>query len=204
MSGRVRIRSTWRRLRCMLFGAGWLLVSSTAAAQPEAGAVSETPDSGILKMRDYLMSRLQTMPNLDVRAMHALDIDGRCAPATPCRAGTASVIATAPPLQVSTMLCELEVGFDGRALATITIEGRGRGPSCEVAQRDAPLQIAARLLSILKPEVRDWSDQEQLQKLARMLETLDRGMARLQENVPAAASDAALQAMDEALGELTR
>ena len=82
------------------------------------------------------------------------------------------------------------------------MEGRGRAESCAAAQRDAPLQIGARLLSILKPEVRDWSDEKQLNELARVLEALDRGVGRLRESAPATASEASLEAIDATLREL--
>lgn len=197
-----RVQSSGHRLRCMLFGAGCLIASPIVTTPTDVVAASESTGAAILQMRNYIMSRLQAIPDLDVRAIRTLRIAGRCAPASPCGEETASAIATAPPLQVSTMVCELQVDFDGRPIAEFAIEGRGRGSSCNVAQRDAPLQIGARVLSVLKPEVRDWSDQEQLDKLARVLDALDHGVGRLRESIPETAFEALLEANDDVLREV--
>ena len=122
---RARIRMSWRRLRCMLFGAGWLFFLPAVATPAESIAVPPVPDAGILVMQDYIMSRLQAIPGLDVGAMSALEIDGRCAPATPCRETTVSAVVTAPPLQVSSMVCAVNVHFDGVPLVEMAMEGRG-------------------------------------------------------------------------------
>ena len=188
----------------MLLCAGCLLASPITSMAAEAVGASETPDAGILAMRGYLMSQLQAMPDLDIRVMGALDIGGRCTPATPCSEGTSVGGVTAVPTQLSTMVCELKAEFDGRVLAQMAIEGRGRGSSCEVAQRDAPLQIAARLLSVLKPEMREWWNEEQLNKMRRILIALGRGTDRFGETAPAKTSEAILEAMDDALRDLER
>ena len=201
---RARIRMSWRRLRCMLFGAGWLFFLPASAAPAESIAVPATPDAGILVMRDYIMSRLRAMPGVDVGAMSALEISGRCAPATPCRETTVSAVVTAPPLQVSTMVCAVDVHFDGVPLGEMAMEGRGRGAGCEVAQRDAPLQIAARILEILKEEVHEWSEREKLARLIRVLEALDSGLDRLRESAPAAATEVSLEAIENQLRDLER
>ena len=197
-----RIQSRRPRLQCMLLCAGWLLALPVAATSAAEVAVSGIPDAGILTMRNYFLSRLQAMPDLDVRAMRALDIAGRCGPATPCRETASVAGATAPPVRVSTMVCEMKVALDGRVLVQMAMQGRGRGPSCEVAQRDAPLQIAARLLSVLAPEVRDWSNEEQLKRMARNLKALERGADRLRELAPTTPYEALLEAGDDALREL--
>ena len=195
---------SWRRLHCMLFGLGCLLFLPAAATPAESIAVPAMPDAGILVMRDYIMSRLQAIPDLDVGAMSALEINGRCATATPCRETTVSAVVTAPPLQVSTMVCAVNVQFDGVLLAELAMEGRGRGAGCDVAQRDAPLQIAARILEILKEEVHDWSDREKLARLVRVLEALDSGLDRLRTSAPAAATEVSLEAIENQLRDLER
>ena len=199
-----RVHRGWRRLRGMLFGAGSLLLLPTAAPLAESVAVPPMPDAGILVMRDYIMSRLQAIPDLDVGAMSALDINGRCAPATPCRETTVSAVVTAPPLHVSTMVCAVDVHFDGALLAETAMEGRGRGAGCDVAQRDAPLQIAARILEILKEEVHEWSDRKRLARLVRVLEALDSGLDRLRTSAPAAATEVSLEAIENQLRDLER
>ena len=199
-----RIRNGWCRLRRIVFGTGWLFFLSTAVPLAESVAVPAVPDAGILVMQDYIMSRLQAIPGLDVGAMSALEIGGRCAPATPCREATVSAVMTAPPLQVSTMVCAVDVHFDGVPLVEMAMEGRGRGAGCEVAQRDAPLQIAGRILEILKEEVHDWSDREKLTKLIEMLEALDSGLDRLRTSAPAAATEVSLEAIDNQLRDLER
>ena len=188
----------------MVFRAGWLLSLPIAAPLAESVAVPAMPDAGILVMQDYIMSRLQAIPGLDVGAMSVLEINGRCAPATPCRETTASAVVTAPPLQVSTMVCAVDVHFDGVLLAEMAMEGRGRGAGCDVAQRDAPLQIAARILEILKEEVHEWSDREKLARLVRVLEALDSGLDRLRASAPAAATEVSLEAIDNQLRDLER
>ena len=84
------------------------------------------------------------------------------------------------------------------------MEGRGRGAGCDVAQRDAPLQIAARILEILKEEVHDWSDREKLARLVRVLEALDSGLDRLRTSAPAAATEVSLEAIENQLRDLER
>ena len=196
--------SLGRRLRGVLFGTAWLLLLPTATPLAESAAVPAMPDAGILVMRDYIMSRLQAIPGLDVVAMSVLEVDGRCTPATPCRETTVSAVVTAPPLRVSTMVCAVDVRFDGVPLAEMAMEGRGRGVGCDVAQRDAPLQIAARILEILKEEVHEWSDQEKLARLVRVLEALDSGLDRLRTSAPAAAVEVSLEAIDSQLRDLER
>ena len=82
------------------------------------------------------------------------------------------------------------------------MEGRGRGAGCDVAQRDAPLQIGARVLEILKEEVHDWSDREKLSRLVRVLEALDSGLDRLRTSTPAAATEVSLEAIEHQLRSL--
>ena len=199
-----RIRDRWRRRCRAVFGVGWLLLVPASAPLAESVAVPAVPDAGILVMQGYILSRLRAIPILDVGAMSALEIDGRCAPATPCRETTVSAVVTAPPLQVSTMVCAVDVHFDGVRLVETAMEGRGRGAGCDVAQRDAPLQIAARILEILKEEVRDWSDREKLARLVRVLEALDSGLDRLRTSAPAAATEVSLEAIDSQLRSLGR
>ena len=199
-----RIRSGWCKLCRQVFRAGWLLFLPIATPLAESVAVPAMPDAGILVMQDYIMSRLQAIPSLDAGAMSALDINGRCALATPCREAAVSAVVTAPPLQVSTMVCAVDVHFDGVLLAEMAMEGRGRGASCDVAQRDAPLQIAARILEILKEEVHEWSDREKLARLVRVLEALDSGLDRLRARAPAAATEVSLEALDDLLRDLER
>lgn len=199
-----RIRGGWFRLYRTVFGAGWLLFLPAAAPLAESAAGPPMPDAGILMMQDYIMSRLRAIPGLDAGAISALELDGRCAPATPCRETAVSAVATAPPLQVSTMVCAVDVHFDGVLLAEVAMEGRGRGAGCDVAQRDAPLQIGARVLEILKEEVRGWSDREKLARLVRVLEALDSGLDRLRTSAPAAATEVSLEAIENQLRSLER
>ena len=199
-----QIRNRWCRLCRTVFGGGWLLFFPASAPLAESVAVPAMPDAGILVMRDYIMSRLQAIPGLDVGAMSALEIDGRCASATPCREAAVSAVVTAPPLQVSTMVCAVDVHFDGVPLVEMAMEGRGRGVGCDVAQRDAPLQIAARILEILKEEVHDWSDREKLARLVGVLEALDSGLDRLRTSTVAAATEVSLEAIDKQLRDLER
>ena len=197
-------RNGWRWLRGMLFGTGWLLFLSTAASLAGPTGRPPMPDAGVLVMQDYIMSRLRATPGLEVGAISALDISGRCAPATPCREAAVSGVVTAPPLQTSTMVCAVAVHFDGVALVEMAMEGRGRGAGCDVARRDAPLQIAARILEILREEVHAWSDREKLARLARVLEALDSGVGRLRTSPPAAATEVSLEAIDRQLRDLER
>ena len=194
-----------RRLRAALLGAallgaGWLAASPPAVAQSPETAGSAPPDARFRAVHGAVLTGLQAMPELDPRAVGALALGGRCAAATPCRTESTSAIATAPPLQVSTIACEVTLAFDGRTLLAATIEGLGRGATCETARRDAPMQVAARLLPALQGEVLDWSRKRRLDELADTLETLDRGTARMAP--PEAVTDApdkTMKAMDEAL-----
>ena len=154
-------------------------------------------DAGLRAVHDSILTGLQEMPELDHRAIGAVETEGRCDFAAPCRAEAASVLATVPPLQVSTIACEVTVAFDGHTLVATTIEGLGRGSTCEAARRDAPMQVAARLLPALKEEVLDWSRERRLVELGETLEKLDRGTTRLRP--PPVVTDAPLEAMDEAL-----
>ena len=183
-----------------LLGAGWLAASPPAVAQSPETADSTMPDAGLLAVHNAVLAGLRAMPELDPRAVGALALRGRCAAATPCRAEATSAIATMPPLQASTIACKVTAAFDGRTLVATTIEGRGRGASCEAARRDAPMQVAARLLPVLQADVLDWSRKRRLDELAGTLETLDRGTARMAP--PETVTDAprkTMKAMDEAL-----
>ena len=198
------IRGGWWRLCRTAFGIGWLLFLPAAAPLAESAAGAPMPDAGMLVMQDYIMSRLRALPDLDAGAMSALEVNGRCAPATPCRETTMSAVVTAPPLHVSTMVCAVDVHFDDVLLAEVAMEGRGRGVGCDVAQRDAPLQIGARILEILKEDVQEWSDREKLARLVRVLEALDSGLDRLRTSAPAAAVEVSLEAIDDQIRDLAR
>ena len=187
-------------LGAALLGAGWLAASPPAGAQSSEAAAPAMPDAGLRAVHGAILSGLQAVPELDPRAAGALALGGRCAAPTPCRTEAASAIATAPPLQVSTIACRVTLAFDGRTLVAATIEGIGRGAICETARRDAPMQVAARLLPVLQGEVLDWSRKRRLDELADTLETLDRGTARMTPpEAVTEAPDKALEAMDEAL-----
>ena len=193
---RRRLRSAL--LGATLLGAGWLAASPPAGAQSSEASVM--PDAGLRAVHGAILTGLRAVPELDPRAVGALGLGGRCATATPCRPEAASAIATAPPLQVSTIACKITLAFDGRTLVAATIEGIGRGASCETARRDAPMQVAARLLPVLQGEVLDWSRKRRLDELADTLETLDRGTARMMPpEAVTEAPDKTLKAMDEAL-----
>ena len=186
-----------------LLGAGWLAASPPALAQARETGASTLPDAGLRKVHDAILAGLQRMPELDPRAIGALSLGGRCSAAAPCRAEGAPVIATMPPLQVSAIACEVAVEFDGRTLVATTIEGLGRGASCETARRDAPMQVAARLLPALQADVLDWSRRRRLEELAGTLEALESGAARIAP--PEAVADAprkTMKAMDEAVRAL--
>ena len=189
------------RFRRLLLGVSWFIALPLAVAQPPALAAPVMPDAGISAVRNQVLAGLQAMPELDPRAAGAVIVDGRCTLVMPCRTEAVSAISAMPPLRVNAIACEIQVTFEGRAMVMTNVEGLGRGASCMIAQRDAPLQVAGRLLPLLRPEVLAWSRKRRLAELSETLERLDRGTAKLQGGASAVevGGEAALRALDEAL-----
>ena len=198
-----RRRRRFMLLGAALLGAGWLAASPPAPAQTRETGATTLPDAGLLMVHAAILAGLQKMPELHPRAIGALALGGRCSAATPCRAEGAPVISTMPPLQVSAIACEVALEFDGRTLVAASVEGLGRGASCETARRDAPMQVAARLLPVLRADVLDWSRKRRLEELAGTLEALESGAARIAPpGAVAGAPRKAMKAMDEMVREL--